>query len=114
MSIRIAETDWKFRQYVDKSLERGDKQRLCALLCMSYPTLQLHLNGIQVNPAVQAQVIEFFERRKRSRSLASSFVAKRLDSISDEDIPVEQMPSLSEFLSSITDEEEPKVVQDQQ
>lgn len=104
--MNIKEVDWKFRNYVAKHYERGDKQRLQNLLCLSYPTLQKHLTGSEVNPAIQAQIVEYFERRKRTRSMAMSYVSKRLDQVDGETIPVEDTPSVSDMISMYEETEE--------
>lgn len=105
---KVAETDWKFRQYVDKHIRRGDKGKLQGLLAMSYPTLKLHLSGVYVNPAVQSQVIEFFERRRRAEVMASRYVSQRIDGLSDAGM---EMPginpgdSTAEFMMNFVDDE---------
>jgi len=76
------------------------------LLCMSYPTLRLHLAGLIINPATQAQIIEFFERRKRARSRAQTFVYNRINELDIDDAPVTQAPTLQQFLTGFN--EEPK------
>lgn len=105
--IRSIQSDHKFRIYVEKHLERGDKRTLCALLCMSYPTLRLHLAGLLVNPATQAQIIEFFERRKRARSRAQTFVYNRINELNIDDAPVFQAPTLQQFLTGFNEDPEP-------
>lgn len=105
---KVQQVDWKFRNYVSKHIERGDKQRLQNLLCLSYPTLQKHLTGSEVNPAIQAQIVEFFERRKRQRSMAMSYVSKRLDEIDGETVPVADAPSINDMLTMYEDAEEGK------
>lgn len=104
--IKSIQSDHKFRIYVEKHLERGDKIALCALLCMSYPTLRLHLAGLIINPATQAQIIEFFERRKRARSRAQTFVYNRINELDIDDAPVTQAPTLQQFLTQFN--EDPK------
>ena len=105
---RATQTDFKFRQYVERHLRRGDKGKLQGLLAMSYPTLKLHLSGVYVNPAIQSQVIEFFERRKRAEKLASQYVSQRIEGLAD--VPVE-MPGLTPgstpaaFLANFVDDE---------
>jgi len=101
---RVAETDFKFRQYVEKHIRRGDKGKLQGLLAMSYPTLKLHLSGVYVNPAIQSQVIEFFERRKRAEQLASKYVSQRIDGLTDAGM---EMPGVNtaEFMARFLDEE---------
>jgi hypothetical protein len=97
--MKVNEVDWKFRNYVAKNIERGDKQRLQQVICISYPTLQKHLTGAEINPAIQAQIVEFFERRKRQRSMAMSYVSKRLENIDGELVPVEKAPSVTDLIS---------------
>ena len=99
MNDKVSQIDWKFRNYVAKNIERGDKLRLQNMLCLSFPTLQKHLTGMEVNPAIQAQVVEYFERRKRQRSLAMNYVAKRLDEVDGETVPVVDVPSVTEMMS---------------
>lgn len=103
---KVQEIDWKFRNYVAKNLERGDKQRLQSLLCLSYPTLQKHLTGSDVNPAIQAQVVEYFERRKRQRSMAMNYVSKRLDQVDGEIVPIADAPSVTDMISMYEETEE--------
>ena len=105
--MKLNEVDWKFRNYVSKHIERGDKMRLQAILCLSYPTLQKHLTGSEINPAIQAQVVEFFERRKRSRSLAMNYVSKRLDQVDGDVIPIEQTPSINDMISLYEETDHP-------
>lgn len=102
--IKSIQSDHKFRIYVEKNLERGDKRTLCALLCMSYPTLRLHLAGLLVNPATQAQIIEFFERRKRARSRAQTYVYNRINELDVDDAPIMSPPTLQQFLTGFNDE----------
>ncbi len=83
---KVAETDWKFRAYAEKNIRRGDKGRLQGLLAMSYPTLKLHLSGVYVVPAIQSQIIEFFERRRRAETMASRYVSQRIDGLIDSGI----------------------------
>ena len=107
-AVKIDQIDVKFRQYVEKHLRRGDKGKLQGLLAMSYPTLKLYLIGVYVNPAIQSQVIEFFERRKRAESLAMKYVSQRIDGLSD--VPLE-MPGLApgsataEFMANFVDDD---------
>lgn len=111
--MKVNEVDWKFRNYVSKNYERGDKTRLQAILALSYPTLQKHLTGAEVNPAIQAQIVEFFERRKRNRSMAMNYVSKRLDQVDGEVIPIEQRPSITDMIS-LYEETQDNGEQDQQ
>jgi hypothetical protein len=111
--MKVNEVDWKFRNYVSKNIERGDKNRLQAILALSYPTLQKHLTGSEVNPAIQAQIVEYFERRRRNRSMAMNYVAKRLDQIDGQTIPIEQTPSVADMIS-LYEETEDQGEQDKQ
>lgn len=110
--MKVEETDWKFRNYVSKNYERGDKIKLQALLALSYPTLQKHMSGIEVNPAVQAQIVEYFERRKRQRSMAMSYVSKRLNEIDGDVVPVSDVPSINDMISLYAEESDNKGEQD--
>lgn len=74
---------------------------------MSYPTLRLHLAGLLVNPATQAQIIEFFERRKRARQRAQTFVYNRINELNIDDAPVFQAPTLQQFLTGFNEDPEP-------
>lgn len=89
---KVAKTDFEFRTYVEKHLRRGDKGKLQGLLAMSYPTLKLHLSGVYVQPAIQSQVIEFFERRKRAERMAAQYVSERIQGLTDGDI---RMPGIN-------------------
>jgi hypothetical protein len=97
--MKLNEVDWKFRNYVAKNMERGDKMRVQAILGLSYPTLQKHLTGSEVNPAIQAQIVEFYERRRRNRSMAMNYVSKRLEQVDGEIVPIEQTPSITDMIS---------------
>ena len=99
MFDKVQQIDWKFRNYVSKNYRRGDKLRLQNMLCLSFPTLQKHLTGMEVNPAIQAQVVEYFERRKRQESQAINYVSKRLDQVDGEVVPVADVPSVTEMIS---------------
>lgn len=105
---KVAKTDFEFRTYVEKHLRRGDKGKLQGLLAMSYPTLKLHLSGVYVQPAVQSQVIEFFERRKRAERMASQYVSDRIKGLSESDVA---MPGINpgdshrEFMMNFADDD---------
>lgn len=111
--MKVPETDWKFRNYVAKNYERGDKTKLQAMLSLSYPTLQKHMSGIEVNPAIQAQIVEYFERRKRQRNMAMSYVHKRLNEVEGEIVPVSDVPSINDMISLYAEESDNKGEQDQ-
>lgn len=106
MFEKVKEIDWKFRNYVSKNYRRGDKLRLQNMLCLSFPTLQKHLTGMEVNPAIQAQVVEYFERRKRQESQAMNYVSKRLDQIDGEIVPVADVPSVNDMISMYEETED--------
>ncbi len=113
MFEKVKEIDWKFRNYVSKNYRRGDKLRLQNMLCLSFPTLQKHLTGMEVNPAIQAQVVEYFERRKRQESQAMNYVSKRLDQVDGEVVPVADVPSVNDMISMYEETEDGSGQQDQ-
>lgn len=104
---KVAQTDWKFRNYVEKHVRRGDKGKLQGLLAMSYPTLKLHLSGVYVNPAVQSQVIEFFERRLRAERMASHYVSQRIEGLTENiAMPgINPGDATAEFMANFVDDE---------
>jgi hypothetical protein len=86
--------DFKFRSYVARHIKNGDKTRLQHLLNMSYPTLMLHLSGVYSTPAVQSQIIDYFEKRSAADRRAVSYIDKRLKMVEQgyitaDDIPVQ-------------------------
>lgn len=105
---KVAKTDFEFRTYMEKHLRRGDKGKLQGLLAMSYPTLKLHLSGVYVNPAVQSQVIEFFERRKRAERMASQYVSERIKGLNDNiGMPgINPGDATAEFMANFVDDEQ--------
>lgn len=70
--------DIKFRNFVSMMIKTGDKARLQHLLGMSYPTLQKHLTGVKIDPSVQSQIIDYFEKRQAAIKRAANYVDKRL------------------------------------
>jgi len=86
ISPKTQENDVKFRNYVARMYQNGDKTRLCALLNLSYPTLMRHLTGVVSVPAVQAQIIDYFEKRNASVRRASQYIDKRLSQIEPQEI----------------------------
>lgn len=86
ISPKTQENDTKFRNYVARMYQNGDKTRLCALLNLSYPTLMRHLTGVVSVPAVQAQIIDYFEKRNASVRRASQYIDKRLSQIEPQEI----------------------------
>ena len=86
VGLKGAMLDLKFRNYVSRMIKLGDKARLQHLLGISYPTLQKHLTGVKIDPAVQSQIIDYFEKRQDAIRRAAKYIDKRLRHI-DLEIP---------------------------
>lgn len=78
LSRQEMERHLQFRNYCAKMIKKGDKTRLCALLQISYPTLIKHLTGVVVVPSMQAQIIDYFDKRNAAQKRAAQYIDKRL------------------------------------
>lgn len=92
MNAKDQVRDIKFRNYVAKMLKNGDKTRLQNLLNMSYPTLMLHLGGVYSTPAIQSQIIDYFEKRAAANRRAVNYIEKRLKMVDQEILTVDDIP----------------------